>query len=138
MEKNKKKKQKKNETVLFLSKNVHIPCHLLISRLNGDGFIANEIRIQKIGTTSVSTCRPAYCFRCTCGKSVLSTKVLGNAVPERSLLQILVGLLFSRCEIRVFIFYLRLSFCSRSSSLLNNAARHDFPDHKSFIQSINI
>ena len=52
--------------------------------LNGDGLIANETRIQMTGTTSVSTCRSAYCFRRTCGKSVLGTKVLGNAVPERN------------------------------------------------------
>ena len=130
--------KKKTKQFSFLYEYVHIPCHLLIRRLNGNGFIANETRIQKTGTTSVSTCRPAYRFRCTCGNSVLSTKVLGNAVPERSLLQFLVGLLYSRCEICVFIFYLHLSFRSRSSSLLDNAARHDFPDHKSFIQSINI
>ena len=68
------------EQFSFLYEN--FPCHLLISRLNGDGFIANETRIQKTGTTSVSTCRPAYCFRRTCGKSVLGTKVLGNAVYE--------------------------------------------------------
>ena len=67
----------------FWYENFHIPCHLLISRLNGDGFIANETRIQTTGTTSVSTCRPAYCFRRTCRKSILGTKVLGNAVPER-------------------------------------------------------
>ena len=36
------------------------------------------------GTTSVSTCRPAYCFRRTWGKSVLGTKVLGNAVLEHT------------------------------------------------------
>ena len=30
------------------------------------------------------TCRPAYCFRRTCGKNVLGTKVVGDAVPERS------------------------------------------------------
>ena len=59
-----------------------MPSHLLISRLNGNGFIANETRIQTTGTTSVSTCRPAYCFRRTCGKSILVTKVQGNAVPE--------------------------------------------------------
>ena len=62
----------------------HIPCHLLISMLNGDGFIANKTRIQTTGTSSVSTCRSAYCFRHTCGQSVLGTKVLGNAVPERT------------------------------------------------------
>ena len=61
-----------------------MPCPLLISRLNGDGFIANRTRIQTTGTTSVSTCRPAYCFRRTCGKGVLGTKVLGNAVLERT------------------------------------------------------
>ena len=53
-------------------------------RLNGDGFIANETRIQTSGTASVSTCRPAYCFRRTCGKGVLGTMVLRNAVPECS------------------------------------------------------
>ena len=56
----------------------------MISRLNGDGFITNRTRIQTTGTTSVSTCRPAYCFRRTCGKSVLGTKVLGNAVLDRT------------------------------------------------------
>ena len=66
----------------FLYENFHIPCHLLISRLNGDGFIANETRIQTTGTISVSTCRSAYCFRRTCGKRVLGTKVLGNTIPE--------------------------------------------------------
>ena len=40
--------------------------------------------IQTTGTTSLSTCGPAYCFRRTCGKSVLGTKVLRNAVPERT------------------------------------------------------
>ena len=65
-----------------MKKFFHIPCHLLISRLNSDGFIASETRIQTTGTTSVSTCRPAYCLRRTCGKSVLGTKVLGNAVQE--------------------------------------------------------
>ena len=34
--------------------------------------------------TSVFTCRPPYCFRRTCGKNVLGTKVLGNEVPERT------------------------------------------------------
>ena len=72
----------KTKQFSFLYENFHIPDHLLISRLNGDGFIANETRIQTTGTTSVSTCRPAYCFRRTCGKSVLGTKVLENAVLE--------------------------------------------------------
>ena len=36
------------------------------------------------GTTSVSTCSPAYCFRRTCGKHILGTKVLGNTVLERT------------------------------------------------------
>ena len=54
------------------------------SRLNGESFIANETRIQMTGTTSVSTCKPAYCFRCTCVKSVLGTKVLGDAVLEHT------------------------------------------------------
>ena len=90
-------------------KKFHILCHLPISRLNGDGFVGNEIRIQTTGTTSVSTCRPAYCFQRTCGKSVLGTKVL------ESVLQISAGLLYSRCKICVLIFfYLLLSFCSRS------------------------
>ena len=75
---------KKTKQFSFLYEHFHIPCHLLISRLNGDGFIANETRIQTTGTTSVSTCRPAYCFRCACWKSVLGTKVLGNAVPEHT------------------------------------------------------
>ena len=66
-------------------------CHLLISRLNCDGLIANETRIQTTGTTSVSTCRRAYCFRHTCGKSVLHTKVLGNAVLERNSSSATVG-----------------------------------------------
>ena len=45
----------------FLNETLHILCHLLISRLNGDGFIANETRtVQTTGTTSVSTCRPSY------------------------------------------------------------------------------
>ena len=68
----------------FLWENFRIPCYLLISRLNGDGFIENESRNQTTGTTSVSICRPAYCFTRTCGKNVLGTKVLGNAVPERT------------------------------------------------------
>ena len=46
--------------------------------------IANRTRIQTTGTTSVSTYSPAYCFRRNCGKSVLDTKVLGNAVFERT------------------------------------------------------
>ena len=73
--------EKKTKELSFLYENFHISCHLLTSRLNGDGFIANETRIQTTGITSVSTCRPAYCFRRTCEKSVLGTKVLGNAVP---------------------------------------------------------
>ena len=75
---------KKTKQFSFLSENVHIPCHPLISRLNGDGFIANRTCIQTTGTTSVSTCRPAYCFRHTWGKSVPGTKVPGNAVLERT------------------------------------------------------
>ena len=67
---------KKRNSSHFLYENVHI--------LTDDGLIANETRIQTTGTTSVSTCRPAYCFRRTCGKSVLGTKLLGNAVPERT------------------------------------------------------
>ena len=106
-------------------------CSLLISRLNGDGFIANETPIPTTGTTSVSTCRSAYCFRRTCGKSVLGTKVLGNAVPD------LIGLLYSRYEICVFIFCFRLSFCFPSSSFSNNAARHDLPANQSIKKSIN-
>ena len=89
---------KKTNPFSFLYENFQIPCHLLISRLYGDGFIANETRIQTTGTTSVSICRPAY-FRRTCGKSVLGTNVLGM---YRNVLQILVGLLYSRCEICVF------------------------------------
>ena len=70
----------------FLYENFHIPCHLLISSLNGDDLIANEFRIQTTGTTSLSTCRRTYCFRRTCGKSVPGTnvKVLRNAKPERT------------------------------------------------------
>ena len=55
--------KKKTKQFWFLLENFHIPIHLLISRLNGDGFTANETLIQTIGTISVSTCRPAYCFR---------------------------------------------------------------------------
>ena len=75
---------KKRNSSYFLNEKFYIPCHLLISRINGDVFLANETRIQTSGTTSVSTCRPAYCFRRTCGKSVLSINVTGNAVPERT------------------------------------------------------
>ena len=49
-----------------------------MNRLNGDGLMANETRIQTTGTTSVSTCRPAYCFTCTSGKSILDTKIAGK------------------------------------------------------------
>ena len=49
----------------FLYENFHNLCHLLISRLNGDGLIANETHIQTTGTTSVSTCRPAYWIKRT-------------------------------------------------------------------------
>ena len=79
-----KKKQQKNEAVLIFVGKFSYPESPTDRRLNGDGFIANETRIHTAGTTSVSTCRPAYCFRRTCGKSVLGTKVLGNAVPERT------------------------------------------------------
>ena len=105
--------------------NFHILCHLLISRLNGDSSVANETRIQTTATTSVSTCRPAYYFRQRCWEMHYRNTIL-------------VGLLYSRCEICVFIFYLRLSFCSRSSSFSNNVARCDLPDHQSINQSINI
>ena len=105
--------------------------------LNGDGFIANETRIQTTGFTSVSTCRPAYCFRRTCGKSVLGTKVLGNAVPERTTNVGWPAVQQVR-DVCLFIFYLCLSFCSRSSSFSNNAARHDLPDCQSINQSLNI
>ena len=71
--------------------NFHILYNLLLSRPNGDGLIVIETRIQTTGTTSVSTCRPAYCFRRTFGKSVLGTKVLGNAVPERNSSSATVG-----------------------------------------------
>ena len=60
-----------------------MPCYLLISGLNGDGFIANRTRIQTTNTTIISICRPAYSFRCACGKSIVGTKVLGNALLER-------------------------------------------------------
>ena len=81
----KKTKKKKTKRFSISYNNFHIPCHLLISMLNGDGFKANETRIQTNGTTSVSKCRPVYCFRRTCGKSILGTKVLRNAVPEHAI-----------------------------------------------------
>ena len=108
--------------------NFSIPCHLLISRLNGDGFIANEIRIQTTGITSVSTCRPVYCFRRTCGKSILGTKVLGNAVLERTTHFGWPAVQQVRDLCVYFFIFAGLSFCSRSSSFSNNAARHDLPD----------
>ena len=74
----------KRKSSHFFWGNFHVPCHLLIRWLNGDGFIANITCIQTTGTTGVSTCRPAYCFRSICGKSVLGTKVLENAVLERT------------------------------------------------------
>ena len=40
-----KTKQKRNSSP-FCRIFFHIPCHLLISRLNGDGFVANETCIQ--------------------------------------------------------------------------------------------
>ena len=52
----------------FLYENFLILCHLLISRLNGDCLIANETCIQTTGTTSVSTCMPAYCSDALAGK----------------------------------------------------------------------
>ena len=82
---------KKKKQFSFLYENFHILCHLLISRLNGDGLIAKETRIQTAGTTCVSTWKPAYCFRRTCGKSVLGTKVLGNTVTERNSSSATVG-----------------------------------------------
>ena len=42
--------KKKTKQFSFLYENVRIRCHLLISTLNGDGFIANETRIQTAGT----------------------------------------------------------------------------------------
>ena len=115
---------KKTKQFSFLYENFHILYHLLISRLNGDDSIANETCIQTTATTSVSTCRPAYCFRQRCWEMQYRNTIL-------------VGLLYSRCEICVFIFYLRLSFCSRSSSFSNNVAPHDLPNHQSINQSIN-
>ena len=88
------------------------------------------------GTTSVSTCRPAYCFRHTCGKSILGTKVLGNPVPERTTnfgwpaVQQLRGL----C-----VYFLSSSFLLLPIfSFSNNAARYDLPNHQSIDQSVNI
>ena len=69
-----KKNKQKNEAVLIFVGKFSYPESPTDRRLNGDGFIANETRIQTTGTTSVSACRPAYCFRRTCG----------NAVPERT------------------------------------------------------
>ena len=77
-------KKNNNKQFPFMYGIFHIPCHILIGKLNGDGFIANETRIQTTGIVSVSTCRPVYCLRRTCGKCVLDTKVLGNAVTERT------------------------------------------------------
>ena len=56
--------------------------------------------------------------------------MLGNAVPERTIN--LVGLLYSRCEICVFIF-LSWSFLLLPifSSFSNNAVRHDLPNRQS-------
>ena len=79
-----KKKKKKKTHFPFLYGIFHIPCHILSCRLNGDGLIANESRIQTTGITTVSTCIPVYCFRRTCGKCVLGTKALGNVVTERT------------------------------------------------------
>ena len=104
---------KKRNSSHFLYENFHILCHLLISRLNGDGLIANGTRIQTTGTTSVSTCRPAYCFRRTCGKSVLGTKVLGNAVPERT--TNFGWPAVQQVRDLCFYFLSSSSFCSRSS-----------------------
>ena len=59
----------KTKQLSFLYKIFHIPGHLLINKLNGDGFIANETHIQTTGTTSASICSSAYCFRRTCGET---------------------------------------------------------------------
>ena len=51
----------------------------MISRLNSNGFISIEIRIQTTCITSACTCN----FRRTCGRSD-GANVLGNAVSVRS------------------------------------------------------
>ena len=85
-----------------------VEIHLMISRLNSNGFIANEICIQTTGITSACICD----FRRTCGRSDRAN-VLGNAVPERPTN---LGLLCSRCGVHK-LFYSRQSYLSRSSNL---------------------
>ena len=104
---------------------------MLNGMLNGDGFKANETRWQTTGTTSVSTCRPAYCFRRTSGKSVLGTKVLRNAVSERT-----ANFGWPAVQqVRDLCVYLFLSWSFLLlpifSSFSNNAARHDLPNRQS-------
>ena len=83
--------------------------------------------------TSVSTCRPAYCFRRTCGKKVLGTKVLGNAVSERTTN---FGWPAVQQVRDLCVYFLSSSFLLLPifSSFSNNAARHDLPNRQSINQ----
>ena len=127
----------KNEQFSFLWEHFHIPCQLLISRLNGDGFIANETRIQTVVPL-------AYLH---VGLHIVSDALAGKAyyvqrcwkTQYRSLPQILVGLLYSRCEICMCVcvcgggVFLSSAFLLLPifSSFSNNAARHDLPNRQS-------
>ena len=51
-----KKKKSRTNSHFVLHRNFHIPCHLMISRLNSNVGLANEIRIQMTSVTSASTC----------------------------------------------------------------------------------
>ena len=61
--------------------------------------------------------------------------MLGNAVPERT--TNFGWPAVQQVRVLCAYFYLRLSFCSRSSSFSNNAARHDLPDRQSIKKSVN-
>ena len=95
---------------------------------------ANETHIQATGTISVSTCRPAYCFR-RMRKNVPGTKVLGNAVSERT-----TNFCWTAVQqVRDLCFY----FLSSSFLLLpifslfsNNTTRYDLPNRQSIISSV--
>ena len=71
-----------------------------------------------------NTCRPAYCLRQTCGKSVLGTKMLGNAVPERTTN---FGWPAVQQVRDMCVYFLSSSFLLLPifSSFSNNAARYD-------------
>ena len=89
------------------------------------------------GTTSVSTYRPAYRFRRTCGKGVLGIKVLGNAVPD---LTANFGWPVVQQVRDLCVYFLSWSFLLLPifSSFSNNAARRDLPNRQSVQSSQSV